>query len=155
MPQRLTCGIVCTGAPTGVVRPVPRGTVVDNLWQSFWLIVEIFFFFAYLIVLFQIVGDLFRDHKLGGFAKAVWIFFLIVFPLFTALIYLIARGKGMSERQLAAMQAAQSSTDHYIREVAGTSPAHQIELAKKLLDDGAITAEEYTKLKSDALAGKA
>ncbi|WP_159808797.1 SHOCT domain-containing protein [Cellulomonas citrea] len=128
---------------------------MDTLWQSFWLVVEIFFFVAYLVVLFQIVADLFRDREQGGFAKAVWVFFLIAFPLLTALVYLIARGKGMGDRQVAAMHAAQQHTDDYIREVAGTSPAHQIELAKKLLDDGAITPEEYASLKADALTGKA
>lgn len=122
-------------------------------WQSFWLIIEIFFFFAYLMIVFQIVGDLFRDRETGGFAKALWVFLLIVLPLLGALIYLIARGKGMSQRQLTAMNEAKASTDHYIREVAGASPAQQIETAKKLLDSGAITADEFTALKSAALAG--
>jgi hypothetical protein len=126
-----------------------------TLWQSFWLIIEVFFFFAYLVVMFQIITDLFRDRDLGGFAKALWVFFLIVLPLITALVYLIARGKGMGERQFEAVQTAQRHTDDYIRDVAGISPAQQIETAKKLLDSGAITADEFAKLKADALGAKA
>lgn len=125
---------------------------MSEFWQSFWLIVEIFFFFAYLVVLFHIVTDLFRDRSTGGFAKAVWVFFLIVLPLITALVYLLARGKGMSERQGQAVRQAEQSTQAYIRDVAGTSSAQQIATAKELLDAGAITAAEYDRLKQVALA---
>ncbi|NTW40664.1 MAG: SHOCT domain-containing protein [Cellulomonadaceae bacterium] len=104
------------------------------------------------MVLFQITGDLFRDADLGGFAKALWILFLIALPLLTALIYLIARGKGMSQRQLAAMGEAQRGTESYIREVAGTSPAQELAAAKSLLDAQAITPEEFARLKAKVLA---
>jgi hypothetical protein len=126
-----------------------------NVWQSFWLIVEVFFFMAYLIILFQIVGDLFRDRELGGGAKAVWVFFLLTLTFLTALVYLVVRGKGMGERQITAARAAQHNADEYIREVAGASPAQQIETAKKLLDAGAVTPAEFATLKAEALAGRA
>src|SRR5215216_2208469 len=73
-----------------------------SIWESFWDIIWWFFwvfvFISYLMVLFNIVADLFRDHALNGWWKAVWIIFLIFVPFLTALVYLIARGKGMSER---------------------------------------------------------
>jgi uncharacterized membrane protein len=124
--------------------------------MNFWDIVEIFFwsfvFVAYLMILFSILGDLFRDHKLNGWFKAIWIIFLIFVPFLTALIYLIARGRGMSERQLAAQKAAQQDANNYIRSVAGSSATDDIAKAKALLDAGTITQAEFDKLKAAALA---
>ena len=125
---------------------------MSNFWDLLWLIVSTFVFVAYLLVLFQVVVDLFRDSEMGGFAKAVWIICLIFLPLLTAVIYIIARGSGMAARQRAAMQQARSQTDSYIRDVAGKSPADHISDAKALLDAGTINAEEFAKLKAKALA---
>jgi hypothetical protein len=125
---------------------------MDSFWDWFWLLVWWFLFFAYLIVLFQIIGDLFRDRALSGWWKAVWVVFLIVFPFLTALVYLIARGNGMAERQLQAVQRAKVETDSYIREAAGKSPAEHIADAKALLDQGVITQDEFQALKAKALA---
>ncbi len=84
------------------------GSTSDFLWH--FLI--IFAWIAYLLVLFQILVDLFwRDHTTSGWIKAVWVIFLIVFPWLTALIYLIARGRGMTERAHAAAVAAKKDTD--------------------------------------------
>ena len=70
-----------------------------STWDFLWHFLIIFAWIAYLLVLFQILGDLFRrDHKTSGWVKAIWVAFLILFPWITALIYLIARGKGMAER---------------------------------------------------------
>lgn len=124
---------------------------MDTFWDFFWYLVWIFLFVAYLIVLFQILTDLFRDRELSGWWKAVWVVFLIFVPMITALIYLIARGRGMSERQLLAVKEAKAGTDAYIREVAG-SPADHIASARKLLDEGTITPEEYERLKAKALS---
>jgi hypothetical protein len=125
---------------------------MSNFWDLMWLIASTFFFIAYLMVLFHIVVDVFRDAELGGFAKAIWIVGLIVVPLLTALIYILARGGGMAARQRAALNQAKSDTDAYIRGVAGKSPAEQIADAKKLLDAGTISADEFAKLKAKALA---
>ena len=125
---------------------------MDSFLDWFWLLVYWFLFFAYLVILFQILGDLFRDRDLGGFAKAVWIIALVFLPFLTALIYVIARGKGMAERQMQAVQQAKSDTDSYIREVAGKSPAEHIAEAKALLDAGTIDATEFAALKAKALA---
>jgi ABC-type multidrug transport system fused ATPase/permease subunit len=127
---------------------------MDSFWDFFWLLVWTFFFVFYLMVLFQIVGDLFRDKDLSGWWKALWVIFLIIFPFLAALIYLIARGKGMAERHAVAAQSAQAATDQYIKSVAsqGSSPADQIASAKSLLDSGAITQQEFDQLKQKALA---
>jgi hypothetical protein len=126
---------------------------LDSFWEFFWFVVWTFVLFAYLMILFQIVIDLFRDHALSGWAKAAWIIGLIFLPFLTALIYVIARGPRMSERQLAAAQAAKSNTDAYIRDVAGSkSAAAHIADAKALLDSGAITDAEFQTLKAKALA---
>jgi len=119
----------------------------------FWLLIWSFFLVCYLMVLFQIIGDLFRDKDLSGWWKALWIIFLIVFPFLAALVYLIARGKGMAERRAGEMQQAQAATDQYIQSVATRgNPADQIASAKALLDSGAINQEEFDKLKQKALA---
>ncbi|WP_167096951.1 SHOCT domain-containing protein [Mycobacterium sp. DL592] len=124
-----------------------------STWDFLWHFLIIFAWIAYLLVLFQILTDLFwRDHTTSGWVKAVWTIFLIVFPWITALIYLIARGQGMTERAREAAQKAKSETDAYIREAAGRSPAQEIEHAKQLLDSGAISAAEFESLKAKALA---
>jgi len=127
---------------------------VNSFWDFFWFILSFFLLMAYLVVLFQVVMDLFRDRDLSGWAKAAWIFFLIFFPVLTALIYLIARGQGMAERNLASAQAAQSDAENYIRSVSAgaASPADEIARAKALLDAGSINQDEYEALKAKALA---
>jgi ABC-type multidrug transport system fused ATPase/permease subunit len=125
---------------------------MSNFWDLIWLIVSSFIFISYLIILFQIVVDLFRDPDLGGGSRAIWIIGLIFLPFFTAIVYVLSRGKSMAERQRSTVQKARSETESYIREVAGKSPAEQISAAKALLDAGTITQEEYAKLKAKALA---
>lgn len=121
-------------------------------WDFLWHFLVIFAWIAYLLVLFQILTDLFwRDHTTSGFAKAIWVIALFVFPWLAALIYLIARGKGMAERARAAAQAAKQQTDDYIKEAAGRSPAQEIADAKSLLESGAINQAEFDALKAKAL----
>lgn len=128
---------------------------MSNFWNFFWLVIEIFFFFAYLVVFFHIVADIFRDRSLAGGLKAVWIIGLIFIPVITALIYLIARGPGMSAREDARAARMQHRAEGYLREVAGRSPATEIADAKALLDAGTITPEEYSQLKRLALQASA
>ena len=132
-----------------------------NFWNSFgdviWWFLWAFVFIAYLMALFAIIGDLFRDHKLSGWWKAVWIIFLIFVPFLTALIYLIARGNGMAERSQKEAKQYQAATDAYIRQTAGAaaSPSDEIAKAKALLDAGTISQAEYDQLKSKALSHSA
>ena len=125
-----------------------------SFWDVVWFIIISFAFIAYLMVLLAIVTDLFRDRDTSGWVKAIWIVFLIVLPLLTSLIYLIARGHSMADRQAAAVRGAVQQQDAYIKSVAGTgtSPAEQIKHAKDLLDSGAITQAEFDSLKAKALA---
>ena len=125
---------------------------MSDFWSFIWLVIWIFCFTAYLMILFHIIGDLFRDRELSGWWKALWIIALIFLPFLTALIYIIARGRSMTERQVAAMKQAKSQTDQYIREVAGKSATEQISDAKALLDSGTITQDEFQNLKTKALA---
>jgi hypothetical protein len=119
----------------------------------FWLLVWSFFFVMYLIILFQIIRDLFRDRDLSGWLKAVWMIALIVVPFLTAFIYLIARGRGMAERQAREMADARAATEEYIQSVSGRSgPADEIASAKQLLDSGVITQAEFDRMKEKALA---
>lgn len=125
---------------------------LEATWDVIWFFFWTFAFIAYLMVLFSIIGDIFRDHTLNGWAKAAWMLFLIFVPFLTALIYLIARGKGMAERQMQAAQRNQQATEEYVRSVAGSGgSADEIAKAKALLDSGTITAEEYAALKAKAL----
>lgn len=124
-----------------------------SFWDVVWFIFISFAFVAYLMVMFSIVTDLFRDRDTSGWAKAVWIFLLIFAPLITALVYLIVRGSGMTERSMRSAEAMKEQQDSYIREVAGqVSPVDQVAKAKAMLDAGAISQSEFDALKAKALA---
>jgi len=123
-----------------------------SFWDLIWWFLVAFVFIAYLFALFAIIGDLFRDHKLNGWFKALWIIFLIFVPFLTVLIYLIARGRGMAERSAAQAKQFQAAQDEYIKSVAGSSPTEEIAKAKSLLDSGAISQAEFDHIKSKALS---
>ena len=123
----------------------------DSFWDFLWYTLVIFAFVAYLMVLFAILSDLFRDRELSGWWKAVWIVLLLFLPWITALVYLIARSKGMAQRTIAAQRQAKEQADAYIQSVAGKSAADQIADAKALLDSGTITDAEFAALKAKAL----
>jgi Phospholipase_D-nuclease N-terminal len=128
-----------------------------SFWDIVWFIFITWAFVAYLMVMFKIIGDIFRDDDMSGWGKAAWCLLLVFFPFITALVYLGVRGRSMVERSARASAARQKQQDQYIREVAGTSSASsatdQITRARALLDDGAISQGEYDTLKSKALAG--
>ncbi len=115
---------------------------------------EFFLFFAWFMCLFWVLGDIFRSKDMGGGAKTFWIIFVIVIPWLGILVYVIARGKGMQERQMEQAKEMQAAQQSYIKSVAGSTTAtDQIASAKALLDQGAITQDEFNSLKSKALAG--
>ena len=118
-------------------------------------LLEFFLFFAWIMCLFWIFGDIFRSRDLGGVAKTLWVLFVIFIPWLGILVYLIARGKGMHERQLEQAKDMQRAQNEYIKSVAGsssTSATDQIASARGLLDSGAITQAEFDQLKAKALA---
>ncbi len=120
--------------------------------EFLWSLLLIFFMIMYFMILFSVVIDLFRNHQMGGFAKALWIIFLIFIPLISLLVYVIVYGKSMAQRQQTAVVEAQQEQDAYIKQVAGTSPAEQIAQAQQLLNSGAISQAEFDKLKAKALS---
>jgi hypothetical protein len=132
--------------------PPRQETIMSNFWDLLTLLFSAFLFAAYLFVLFQIVTDLFRDGEMGGIAKAVWIVALVFLPMLTAIVYIIARGKGMAARQQASLDRVKSESESYIRQVAGRSPAAEISEAKSLLDAGTVSQAEFERLKAKALS---
>ena len=118
-----------------------------------WFIFISFAFIAYLMVLFSIIGDIFRDQGTSGWVKALWFVCLIAIPLITAIVYLIAKNDGMRQRELAAARERRDAQEAYIRDVAGAgpTPADQIAQAKQLLDSGAVSQAEFDQLKAKAL----
>jgi hypothetical protein len=134
--------------------------VFDDNGSFLLAMFEFFILCAWFMSLFWIFGDLFRSKDLGGLAKTLWTLFIVFLPILGALVYLIARGGGMTERTLAAHAEAQRRQDAYIRSVATPnggkgSVTDEIASAKALLDSGAINASEYEKLKTNALARNA
>ena len=125
-----------------------------SLWDALLWMFFFFIWIAFIFIWIRCVIDLFSDHTLGGFAKFLWAVFFIFFAPITTLVYLIARGKSMGERQMAQMADAQAQQEKYIQSVAAKTktPAEQIDDAKGLLDSGAITQQEFDALKAKALA---
>ena len=117
----------------------------------FWSVLIIFLWVAWIFLLFRVFADIFRNHEMGGFAKAVWCIFVIIVPFLGVLIYLIANGSGMSRRQAESVRASQEQFDSYVKSVSGGS-ASELAKAKELLDSGAINQAEYDQLKSKVLA---
>jgi hypothetical protein len=119
----------------------------------FWTMILVFFWIAWIWVLIVVLSDVFRRHDASGWTKALWVIFVIVLPFLGVLVYLIANGKGMSERRVSDARAAQSEFDAYVRETAGSGgPAAEIDKAKQLLDSGAISQDEFERLKAKALS---
>jgi ABC-type multidrug transport system fused ATPase/permease subunit len=121
--------------------------------QALLTVLEIFLFAAWLMILFTVIGDLFRDHTLSGWAKAAWVVFLIFVPFLGALIYLIARGNGMRERALQQQQQVQQQLDTYVRETAsGGSAADELTKLAKLHDEKKLSDAEFEKAKAKIVA---
>ena len=120
----------------------------------FWTMIIFFCWVVWIWMMIAILTDVFRRRDTSGWGKAGWTVFLIVLPFLGALIYLIAQGKGMAERNIHQAQAQQAQMDDYVRSVAtdGGGAAAEIEKAKSLLDSGAITQAEFDTIKQKALA---
>lgn len=128
--------------------------------NSFWdFLVWLFWFYviiACIWIFITVFIDIFRDSTLNGWGKALWVIFLVFVPFLAAFIYLIARGRGMAERNAARAADAQAASADYIRTVAGSSgssSAAEIEKGKQLLDAGTISQAEFDALKAKALQG--
>jgi hypothetical protein len=112
----------------------------------------IFFFVIWIWIVIAILMDLFRDHDLSGWWKAVWVLFFIVAPPLTALVYLIFRGNGMRQRAIKDQVESKKQFDAYVRETAGTSPVDELHKLDQLKQSGGITEDEYNQMKAKILA---
>jgi Phospholipase_D-nuclease N-terminal/Short C-terminal domain len=122
--------------------------------EVFWTMLIFFAFVIWIWILITVLIDIFRRHDTSGFAKVLWIIFIIVLPYLGVFVYLIAEHKGMTERAVKQQEAAQSQMDKYVQSVAAkTDPSEQIAKAKGLLDSGTITQAEFDQIKQKALAG--
>jgi energy-coupling factor transporter transmembrane protein EcfT len=123
------------------------------LLEVFWTMLIFFAFVVWIWILFVVIGDILRRRDISGVAKVAWVILLLILPYLGVFIYLIAEHTGMTERTLERQQAAQAEIADYVRSVASSDdPSAQISKAKALLDDGAITPEEYERIKGKALA---
>jgi hypothetical protein len=120
----------------------------------FWTMMIFFFWVAWIVLLFKVIGDIFRNHSIGGFSKALWLLFVIVVPWLGVLIYLLANGDDMGRRSIAKQQASQDAVDSYIRETAGSGAGSADDLTKlaALRDSGVLTDEEFASEKAKLLA---
>jgi hypothetical protein len=125
-----------------------------DVWEFFVWFFWVYIFISCISIFITVLIDVFRDQELSGWAKFGWVIFLVFVPFLAAFIYLIARGQSMAARSAAAQRSARAGQDEYIRSVAGSGggATSEIAAAKKLLDDGAINADEYAALKAKALA---
>jgi hypothetical protein len=118
-----------------------------------WTMIVIFAWFIWFWLLITVFADIFRRHDTSGFAKVLWIIFVIVLPFLGVFIYMIVNHEGMTERNVKQVQAQQQATDAYIKSVATSGgAAGEIEKAQSLLASGAITQAEFDELKRKALA---
>ena len=116
------------------------------------LVLEVFLFVAWLWILFAVIGDVFRDHDLSGWAKAAWVFVLVFLPFLGALVYLIARGDGMRERTIKEQEDVKSHFDAYVREQAGSSSADELHKLSELKAKGELSNDEFERAKEKLLA---
>jgi hypothetical protein len=124
------------------------------LLDLFWTFVWFFGLMIYFWLLITVFADLFRRKDIGAGLKTLWVVFLIVLPLIGAFTYLITQGRHMAEREVSQRAAMQQQTDEYIRSVASTGGSRavdEIARGKQLLDNGAISEDEFQELKRRVL----
>src|SRR4051812_28768186 len=131
--------------------PVTRKARIMGFWDVIGLMFSAVMFAAYLILLFLVIRDVFTDSLRPGWVKALWILGVLLFPLLGCLAYMMFYGQQMAIRQSDRHDVAQDDMADYIRRTAGANPAEQISAAKKLLEEGTITGEEFQVLKDRAL----
>jgi ABC-type multidrug transport system fused ATPase/permease subunit len=124
------------------------------LLNVFLYMLWFFLFFIWIWILISIIADIFRSHDLGGFAKAIWLLFIIFLPLIGVLVYLIARGHSMQDRAVQRAAQSQAQFDDYVRQTAsgGKSTADELSDLAKLKESGAITDDDYEKAKAKILS---
>ncbi|MET9888334.1 SHOCT domain-containing protein [Streptomyces sp. NPDC006430] len=127
------------------------------LLSVFWTMLWFFLWIMWLFLLFKIVTDIFRDHEMSGWGKTGWLIFVILLPFLGVLVYVIARGKSMTQRDIKQAQANEAAMQDYIRRTAGTAPSSRSsvdELSRltELKNKGALTEDEFQRAKTKLLA---
>jgi len=121
--------------------------------QVFFSMLWFFLFIVWIMLLFRVYADIFRSDDMGGFAKAIWIIVCIVFWVLGPMVYIIARGGKMAEREVKAAQDQEAAMKQYIQQAAGSSSvADELHRLSELKDKGVITDAEFESLKAKALA---
>ena len=120
----------------------------------FWTFLWFFIWIAWIVLLFRVFADLFRNHSMSGWGKALWSIFVILVPFLGVLVYLIAHGKDMQQRDIESAKASEAAFQDYVRSAAGTSGSTAEELAKlaDLRDRNVISAAEFETQKAKLLA---
>ena len=120
-------------------------TVLQVFWSMLWF----FLFFMWIMLVFRVFGDIFRDQETGGFAKVLWIIFIIMLPFLGVFVYLVARGNKMAEREVATIQAQDQAARQYIKEAAGgTSTADELARLAELKNQGVLSDDEFATMKA-------
>ncbi|MEV8534858.1 SHOCT domain-containing protein [Streptomyces sp. NPDC051211] len=124
--------------------------LLNLFWTMLWLFLWVMWFF----LLFKVVTDIFRDHSLHGWGKAGWLVLVLLLPYIGVLIYLVARGRSMAEREAKQIKQSEEAFREYVRKSAGTGGSSAEELSKlsTLKDKGDITQEEFERAKAKILA---
>jgi len=130
---------------------------MNYLWNDFWYIIWLFFwgfvFVAYLVAIFAVFADIFRDHSLNGWAKAAWVLFLIFIPFLTLIVYVIARGDRLAE-SLSTQEDRSVPSEDYAQPKPFANPAGEIALAQQLLEKGTINQGEFDAIKNKAMGNR-
>ena len=120
----------------------------------FWTMLILFLWIGWLFILFHVVFDIFRSRDIGGWGKAAWLLLVVIVPLLGVLIYVLARGDSMQQRDVDRARAQQDQLDAYVRQVAGASgvsTADEVAKLSALKDQGVITEQEFASSKSKLL----
>jgi hypothetical protein len=123
--------------------------------DAFLTILYFFLFFIWIWLLVMVIFDIFRSHDMGGWAKALWVIFIIILPFLGVFVYLIARGGSMHERRVNDAVQQQAAFDKYVRQTAGTSGSDTATQLSKLADlksQGVLTEDEFQAEKAKLLA---
>ncbi|KOU30624.1 membrane protein [Streptomyces sp. WM6372] len=122
------------------------------LLNMFWTMMLIFIWVLWFMLLFRIIGDIFRDDDLSGWAKTGWMIFVIIVPFLGVFVYVIARGRGMGERELRRAQRNEEEFRSYVQSAAGASQSEELARLAELRDRGDISAAEFEQAKAKVLA---
>jgi hypothetical protein len=129
------------------------------LMNLFWTMLWFFLWIAWLFLLFRVFADIFRNHEMSGWGKALWTIFVIVVPFLGVLVYLIVHGTDMTKRDIRQAQEQRAAMDDYIRQTAvggtvagGAGAADELTKLAALRDQGVITEQEFAAQKARLLA---